>query len=271
MVRRIRSGILDMGIFSVGRTDLDDIRNLIKRLRPQDCDKDLIRVGGSGDGGYLIPDDLDGIQYCFSPGVNTSSSFESELAQRGIRSFLADFSVDGPALQRPEFVFDKKFLGATDRGCYMTLQSWKDKYIPDHRGDLILQMDIEGSEYEVIFNTPDKLLDQFRIIAIEFHYLDRLFDPATFLMLQSCFDKLLTYFDVVHIHPNNCCGGVATKDIEVPTMMEFTFINKRRVVSRKPQLVFPHRLDVDNTGEKTFPLPRCWYDPASPPSIAGHP
>ena len=30
-------------------------------------------IGGAGDGGYLVPDDLDGIEYCFSPGVNLIS------------------------------------------------------------------------------------------------------------------------------------------------------------------------------------------------------
>jgi hypothetical protein len=41
--------------------------------------------------------------------------------------------------------------------------------------------------------------------------------------------------------------------------MEFTFLNKRRVTSIKPQLTFPHKLDLDNTGEGGIQLPKCWY------------
>src|SRR5260370_39951067 len=124
---RVGSGWILMGIVGTSRTEDEQVLGLIKKLRPLDCGKNLIRIGGQGDGGYLIPDDLDGIEYCFSPGVNTTSDFEDELAGRGIKSFLADYSVDGPPIARPEFTFDKKFLGSSDRGHYLTLASWKHK------------------------------------------------------------------------------------------------------------------------------------------------
>ncbi len=237
---------------------------LIKRLRPLDCGTDLIRIGGEGDGGYLIPNDLEGIEYCFSPGVSSVSDFENHLADLHIKSFLADYSVANPPVIRPEIVFDKKFLGASDRDPYITLASWKEKYLKDYSGDLLLQMDIEGSEYEVIFNTPDKLLDQFRIVIIEFHDLERLFDPFGFPLLSSCFEKLLQFFYVVHIHPNNYYRSVKKDGVEIPLYMEFTLLNKRRVRSTKPQSVFPHKLDRDNMPWKPLPLPKCWYSSPVP-------
>jgi hypothetical protein len=105
--------------------DGSDVLNVIRRLRPVDCGIGLTRVGANTDGGYLIPDDLEGIEYCFSPGVDVSSSFENQLANRRIKSFLADYSVEAPTIIRPEFVFDKKFLGAVDRDQFFTLASWK--------------------------------------------------------------------------------------------------------------------------------------------------
>jgi hypothetical protein len=235
------------------------VHALIRKLMPQDCGKDLIRVGGKGDGGYLIPDDLDGIEYCFSPGVGTLSTFENDLADRKIKCFLADYSVDSLPIARPEFTFDKKFLGSSDHGQFFTLATWKDKYLKDYTGDLILQMDIEESEYQVIINTPDHLLDQFRILSIEFHALHKLFDPFAFQLMSSCFDKLLEYFYVVHLHPCNAEGSVRVGKVEVPTNMEFTFLNKKRVEHTRPQRVFPHRLDEPNDSRKPLPLPKCWY------------
>jgi hypothetical protein len=225
-----------------------------------DCGIDLIRIGGKGDGGYLIPDDLEGIEYCFSPGVSTIADFENELADRGIKSFLADYSVDSPPFNRPEFTFDKKFLGSADIGRFTTLSSWKDKYLKSYHGDLILQMDIEGFEYQVLLNTPESLLNQFRIIVVEFHSLHRLFDLFDLGLFSACFDKLLEYFYVVHVHPTNCCGIVAKGDIKVPKVMEFTFLNKKRVISATPSKSFPHRLDADCVETMTpLPLPTCWY------------
>jgi hypothetical protein len=254
-----RAGVFKLGLNLARQTSSAEVRALINKLTPQDCGKELIRIGGNGDGGYLVPDDLNGIKYCFSPGVSTIADFEDQLANVGIRSFLADYSVDAPPVARQEMIFDKKFLGSTDRGQFITLASWKDKYIADYTGDLLLQMDIEGSEYQVIFNTPDKLLDQFRILLIEFHRLDRLFEPVFFELIQSCFEKILAYFHVAHIHPNNCCGSVRKGNIEIPKVMEFTFFNKKRVSETKPASVFPHKLDYPNTSNKDLRLPPCWY------------
>jgi len=262
---RLLPEMLEFGIVAPGfnitwQTELEDVQGLIRRLRPRDCGNELIRIGEAGDGGYLIPDDLDGIEYCFSPGVNTTSDFENQLADRGIKSFLADYSVDAPPIIRPEFTFDKKYLGSTNNERFLTLASWKDKYLADYTGDLILQMDIEGAEYQVILSTPDELLSQFRILVIEFHSLQRLFDPFVFGLLSACFEKLLESFYVVHIHPNNYCGSVKRGNIEVPRMMEFTFLNKKRMSGTTQLRTFPNRLDSANVPvRKNYSLPECWY------------
>jgi hypothetical protein len=236
------------------------LTGLIRKLRPVDCGIDLIRLGGPADGGYLIPDDLKEIKYCFSPGVNTIAEFENQLADRGITSFLADFSVDRSPIAREEVVFDKKYLGASDRDEFFTLSTWKDKYLKDYTGDLLLQMDIEGFEYEVILSAPDSLLNQFRIIVIEFHALDKLFDSFTFGIFASCFDKLLQNFNVVHIHPNTTSEIVGRGEIQIPKSMEFTFLNKRRAQQANPILKFPHPLDEDNEPGTRMVLPSCWYN-----------
>jgi len=123
-----------------------------------------------------------------------------------------------------------------------------------------LQMDIEGYEYEVILSTPQALLDQFRILVIEFHELDKLFDAFVFNMFSDCFEKLLESFYVVHIHPNNCTEVVRRGEIEVVRTMEFTFLNKRRAVKVVPQTKFPRRLDADCCPKQGHvDLPKCWY------------
>jgi len=42
---------------TTGLTPKQNVIDLLTRLRPQDNGYSLIRVGGPGDGGYLIPDD----------------------------------------------------------------------------------------------------------------------------------------------------------------------------------------------------------------------
>jgi hypothetical protein len=258
-------GIAKDAAFAVGlnvtrQTNNLDVRDLVAKLRPVDCGVELIRIGAENDGGYLLPDDLEGIEYCFSPGVSRMVEFETNLAARNIKSFLADYSVDSAPIQRPEFTFDKKFLGAIDTETFFTLSSWKNKYLSNYRGDLLLQMDIEGFEYEVILSTPTDLLGSFRIMVIEFHELDKLFDPFIYTLYKTCFEKVLERFHVAHIHPNNCCGSVKKGEVEVPRVMEFTFYNKNRVTRTTFRKKFPHPLDRDNMlSHKHIPLPRIWY------------
>jgi Methyltransferase FkbM domain len=258
--RMVRDGAFALGYNLTDQTDEADIRNLIGKLRPLHCGRELIRIGGDADGGYLIPNDLEGVEYCFSPGVGATADFESHLATLNIKSFLADYSVDSPPVARPEFTFDKKFLGATDNKTSFTLKSWKDKYLAANVHDLLLEMDIEGSEYEVILSTPSEQLSDFRIMVIEFHFLEKMFEPFAYSVFRTCFGKILEHFHVAHIHPNNCCGSVRRRGIEVPRIMEFTFYNKRRVTETKSRKDFPHILDRVNTGrKKPLPLPKCWY------------
>jgi hypothetical protein len=261
MTKLVTDAALALGVNLTRQTGNAAVRDLIRQLRPVDCGKRLIRVGGNGDGGYLLPDDLEDLEYCFSPGVGLVADFESHLAALNIKSFLADYSVNSLPANKPEFIFDKKFLGANDTEISFTLESWKNKYLANYSGDLLLQMDIEGSEYEAIIGTPVGVLNSFRIMVIEFHFLEKLFDPFVYRLYHACFNKILTNFHVVHIHPNNCCGSVKKNDLEVPRMMEFTFHNKRRMTQIRCKNDFPHVLDRDNVpGRRPLPLPRCWYE-----------
>ena len=70
------------GKYVAEKTPDDLVADFVRRLRPVSTDKPLIRIGSQADGGYLIPDDLEGIDYCFSPGVAEASDLEFECAER---------------------------------------------------------------------------------------------------------------------------------------------------------------------------------------------
>ena len=81
------------------------LRQFIKNLSPKAVGHDLIRIGCDTDGGYLIPDDLEGIQACFSSYGTENSSFEKMLVVRyGIKPFI----VGKQELTRVEYL--KQFI-----------------------------------------------------------------------------------------------------------------------------------------------------------------
>ncbi|MGB8860110.1 MAG: FkbM family methyltransferase, partial [Ilumatobacteraceae bacterium] len=241
-------------VFPTRLTDHSAVEGLLDRLHPVLTDKELIRLGPRGDGGYLVPDDLAGIEMLFSPGVDRISGFEKDCAELGMRVFMADKSVEQPADVHDLFHFTRKHLGAISDEETMTLDDWVSESSPGSSADLLLQIDIEGGEYEVLLATSAELLRRFRIIVAEFHQLDMLFSAPFFGLANTTFEKILQTHDCVHIHPNNCCGSLRVGELEVPRIAEFTFHRRDRLEQCGFATEFPHPLDVDNTSASHMKL-----------------
>ena len=240
-------------------TEKQKIVEFLELVKPIKTNHDLIRVGGDTDGGYLIPNDIENIDTCFSPGIDEVSNFENDLTKRGIKCFLADYSVEKPPIKNVLFDFEKKYLGCKNNEMFMTLESWIKSKAPN-KNDLILQMDIEGAEYPVICDTSSETLDKFRILVIEFHGLDSLFNRMFFDLIYLTFTKILKNFEVVHIHPNNYSKPIECNGVAIPPFMEFTFLRKDRITQKGKNLSFPHKLDRANVAQYAdFALPKCWY------------
>lgn len=258
----LRQLLIKVNVFISRITPEDALHDFFKSIRPVKTQHDLIRIGSDDDGGYLIPDDLNGIDGCFSPGVSITSDFELEIANRGIQCFMADFSVEGPQLQHKLFHFEKKFIGLEINDVFMTLEDWVSRNAPEQR-DMILQMDIEGFEYDVIMNTSRETLKRFRIIVIEFHDLEQILFKLGCTLVNQSFKKLLHDFEIVHIHPNNIVKRKRAiyKEYEIPSVIEVTFLRKDRIISSTPTHQFPHNLDRPNSLEmEDHILPRCWHN-----------
>lgn len=246
---------------SVGIT-ARELRESLLLIQPKASPRQLIRIGGATDGGYLIPDDLDNIVACFSPGVAESAEFELALAKKGIRSFMADYSVNKSPVEHELFDFEKLFLATHNKpGELIRLDDWitgKEK----SAGDLILQMDIEGAEWPILADVSAETLSRFRIIVLELHELDNLLtNPLGLEIFKSVFLKLNDQFSVVHLHANNCCGVLNYQGIQIPKVLEVTLIRDDRYHSSselfKSQI--PNSLDVPNvSSRKELLLTKDW-------------
>jgi len=245
--------------FTTEITDKSQVQSLLKKLYPVRSSQELIRMGPKGDGGYLVPNDLEGLHACFSPGVSDISEFERECAELGMRVFLADRSVEKPAAEHDFFTFTQKFIGSVANEEFMTLDGWVADSLQDDSSDLLLQMDIEGYEYETILSVTEKLMRRLRIIVIEFHLLDKLWSEPFFTLASRAFEKILLTHTCVHIHPNNCKNTLDINGIQIPKVMEFTFLRNDRLENLGYQQQFPHPLDCDNTANETVILPTSWY------------
>ncbi len=263
--KKICEYLLNKGIFTSKKTDLKKIDRFLNMVHPESLNIENIRIGGDNDGGYIIPNDLNGIKYCFSPGVGTLSKFEQELTKKNIKCFLADFSVN-PKFENNLIDFEKKFIGASTYDNYFTLKDWISQKVDYNKNnDLLLQIDIEGDEYSVINALDEETIKKFRIILIEFHQLHYLFDDYMFEKINDAFKKILKFFYCSHIHPNNDVDFIfKEQNIIIPPVLEFSFLRKDRGKILDNELSFPSKIDQPNNSKKRdIILPKCWYKPVN--------
>ena len=256
--------LFEQGIYIEKMTPSEKLIELIKKLYPVRTKYEMVRVGAENDGGYLLPDDFEGILSCFSPGVDVNASFEIDLFKtKGINSHLADYSVSGPPMEFSPLSFTKKFLGTINDETHITIDSWVRRQTEfGLLGDFILQMDIEGHEYLSLLGCSEELLNRFRIIAIEIHDVESWGQASFFSFVETFFKKLLKNFHVVHNHPNNCCGLVNLGGVLAPRVFELTLIRKDRSGDQGYINIFPHPLDRGNlTDRSDLVLPINWFSP----------
>ena len=251
------------GIMVNNMLDSKAVFPFIKQFREKFISVELIRIGGENDGGYLVPNIMNSISNCFSPGVDDNAQFEKQLSKDyDIKSFMADASIDSLPLSDSNFYFKKKFLGIKDNNQFITLNSWISNNTHKNDRDLLLQMDIEGSEYEVLTYESIEILKRFSCMVIEFHNFEKIFDLYFHKMVSGIFEKIYSEFSICHVHPNNCCGVMSYGGIDVPRIIEVTFIRNDKIEEVKSNCTInlPHRLDrVNLTNIPVLDMPVEWW------------
>jgi hypothetical protein len=243
------------------QSNQQDLANFLYSLKPKKTHHQLIRIGPEGDGGYMLPDDLEGINFCFSPGVGPSIAFEEALCKLSISCFLADASVEKPSFNNHLMYFDPIFISSVLTPA-ASLKEWiNSKY--KGKDDLLLQMDIEGSEWDVLINSDEETLNQFRIMAIEFHRMDILYSTFGLNIVKYIFSKLLKNHSIVHLHINNYVPFIIQNGIRIPPVLEITLLRNDRfrgIIKPIEMVNLPHPLDSDNcTWKPQMPFPNEWF------------
>ena len=229
-----------LNLFYDKKTESNKIKKLFKKLLPFNIDIELIRVGENGDGGYLIPNDLKNIKYCYSAGIGKLTKFEKDLYEiYNIKSIMVD-PLEIPYKFLPkESTYIKKFLLINDNKTSISINNFIDR-----DEEIILKIDIEGDEYLNLININNKKLTNVRILIIEFHNLRDLRSKFFFDMFSHLIDKLSKHFYFCHLHPNNTGKIKKIGNYNIPDIIEFTLINKNRVnFTPKNYSKLPNKLD----------------------------
>lgn len=205
------------------------------------------RLGRNGDGGYIMIDNLDGIESAYSLGIFDEVSWDLEMAERKIPVIQYDFSVDGPPVQNKLFTFYKQRIAST-RNPNLGIESIEG--IVDghkHRGKkLILKMDIEGSEWSVLDAIEEDTLKLFDQILLEVHDFCRIPEYEFRERVLRVFKKLNLSHTPVHVHANNCARVVKLVDFYFVDALELTYVKSENYSFTECTELFPGPLDSPN-------------------------
>jgi len=91
---------------------------------------------------------------------------------------------------------------------------------------MLLQMDVEGWEYNIIINMSRDVLKRFDVLCIEFHQFFSVGYKHGYRLMAEVFNKLLMDFVPVHVHANNSSQIKMIHGITLPDFIEITFYRR---------------------------------------------
>ena len=233
---------------------------------------DLIRIGKDKDGGYVMGNnELKKIELIISLGMGSEYenwSFEEEyLKKKQLKVIFYDHTVSVKNYLLSIFrVFRRliklryKFKDLIEifKNYFSYLTLLKNKRIYHYRKKIceypknnqetnieeifskvktkqvLLKVDIEGSEYEII-DQITSFSDKIVSLIIEFHEIDKFEN-----IFQKKIAQLKSKFEIIHIHGNNNTGILESK---LPKTLELTFVNKETFRGIKNEHVYDFPID----------------------------
>ena len=262
LVRKIAAAfplnLLDLFGLEIRRqTPKDRFFALMASLWPWNSQFDLERIGGSGDGTYLIPKCISGEEILISPGVGSSALFEIDLFEKyGVPAILLDRSVQAPKNLPESFIFERKWLNTYDDESNASLDGLMRKFSPGKK--FLVQMDIEGSEYSILRSIRFETFERIKLLVIEFHHLSYWKNLIHFEnSVEPAIKRVLDYYYPVHLKQNSAVKTFKFGKYTFADAIEVTFLAKTEMIPKGRVNSLPHTLDVLNSkNSKLLDFPR---------------
>ena len=223
-------------------------------LFPYKTSLNKLRIGEEGDGGYVICDLLDSkYDALYSYGSDDNIKFERSFHKLyGADSYVYDHTID-KITDKPDYIhFFKEGVNHVKTDEMDTIESHLIKNGHIDSKNLIMQMDIEGCEYNVLL-TSRKVLNNFSQIIVEFHFgVDLPFNQFEIRKNQilKTLEMLNDNFACVHIHANNCVLQ-PWFDINFPRFFEVTYVRKDCIPEMEAETTaYPTIYDYPNNKNK---------------------
>ncbi len=203
----------------------------------------LLRCGNpSGDGGYVMLDELSKCSLAYSFGIYDDMSWDLEMARRGIDVFIFERSKTAlPTATNKIHWGGMELADRVDDVRDMSLSDIVNSNGHYGKSGLLLKINSESAERISLLETGEDIMKMFDQIFIEMNCLNDCEHEYRNCALLS---KLLETHVPFHVHANNCTGFSRVKDITLPFTLEVSYVKKsgrELFLSRK---LYPTSVDV---------------------------
>jgi hypothetical protein len=205
-----------------------------------------VRVGNrTGDGGYVMLDDFEGVVGALSAGIGDDVSWDQEIADRGIDVYQFDHTVAGPPLAHERFSFFRRKISPEATDTSESIKSVIDK-VRDVEGRLILKIDVEGAEWEAFDAIVTADLRRIAQLVGEFHGFSNAANSNWRDRAMRVLTKLNDVFQIVHLHGNNWSPLNVIANVPFPDVIELTFANRSMYQFQDEIEIYPTSIDRPN-------------------------
>jgi hypothetical protein len=201
---------------------LKRVEQVLNLIQPQATDLALAhRFGSRNDGGYVLINDLTNSDFLISMGIANDVNFEIDLSRLISACHLYDDSIERLPMYVENSVFFKERIGGYGNTSIVDTINKVDPKL-----DLLLKIDIEGSEWEALDNLEPKELDKFRQIVVEYHWLEKLLNDADYPKIVAVLEKMNRSHFVLNAHPNNNGDVFHIENMLLPSVIEVSYLRK---------------------------------------------
>ena len=209
------------------------------------CCKDLKfkRIGNSNDGGYVMRVPPSRTKIAYSLGISNDVSWDLEIANMGYEVFQYDHTIKRSPIKNEHFHWRKNGIGGSIKDKIITMEEMLRQNGHFENDGMLLKMDIEGSEWDALYNINLQLLYKFDQILIELHDFMNNYNRDKKI---ECLKKLTNGHKVVHLHGNNYDYIHWCNDLILPNTIEVTLLRNDLVNFELYEGSLPTVLDAPN-------------------------
>lgn len=212
-------------------------------------DHSLIRVGPNYDGGYIMVNDKLDNNVVYNFGIGEEVNWDLGLTMRGSTIFQYDHTIEKPPLTNNNMRFFK--LGLSPILCddkkMKTIEELLIENGHENKTDMILNIDIEGGEWDVLSSISPDILSRFYQIIIEYHFLYSIVNKEIGEKYIRALKNINKSHQVVHVHGNNYGPNAILNNFTyLPTYIEVTYVKKTGINFEICDEIFPRSIDKPN-------------------------